>query len=282
MSRKQWLIVKLILLILILFTILRIGIKVMTHSGSNYHWFGSSMTNDMPIENGEKKVFSDVEKILIDSINLPVEIYESDVNQVTIQDNTSVQGVGTRKANKISYQDGILSFKQAKQRPFLFSVRGNVVVEVPRGSNLEYRINSVSGHINHDALSKGQLKVGTVSGSINIYQEGKKVSAESISGSIQIDSAFEEIKVDTISASIRIVANQDTKEIKGSSVSGSIKVKLDKVPGYEMDYSTVSSRVRDSYAKIDYSKSGKAINGDGSLKIDAQSVSGSITLTDWE
>lgn len=282
MSRKQWLVIKLILLSLIFIMIIRIGIQVTKKSESDDYRLGINMTSSMPVETGEKKTFADVEKIVIDSINLPVEIYESDVREVTIQDNTNVQGIGTRKPNKVSYQDGVLSFKQAKQRPLLFSIRGNIVVEVPRGSNLEYRINSVSGDINHDAPSKGQLKAKTVSGEINIHQGGEKVSAESVSGSIQIYSAFEEVKIDTISGSISMTANKDSEEMTGSSVSGSIKLKLDKVAGYEMDYSTVSSSVQDSYANTNYSRSGRATNGDESLSINLKSVSGSISLIDWK
>lgn len=207
--------------------IFRIGIKAARKSGSSDYGLGINMTNSMPIENGEKKVFPDTEKIVIDSINLAVEIYESDVEEVTIQDNTTVQGIGKRRSNKVSYKEGVLSFKQVKQKSFLFSVRGNIVVEVPKGSVLEYDIESISG-------------------------------------------------------GIRIVANPETQKIISSSISGAIKIGLEKVSGYEMDYSTISSSVRDSYSEINYSKSGTATNGDGSLKIDAQSISGSISLTDWQ
>ena len=267
---------------MILITLCRIGIKLIKKSASGDYDFAIEMADSSPIEAGEKKAFADVEKIVIDSISLPIEIYEGDVNEVTIQDNTRVQGLGSKEPNKVSYQDGVLSFKQVKQKPPLFSVRGNVIVEVPRGSVLEYKINSISGGIHHDALSKGKLKAETISGTIKIHQEGEQLSAESISGSIRIYSAFEKISADTVSASIHAVANQDSKEISGESVSGSIKIKLDGVSGYEMDYSTVSSSVKDTYSNINYSKSGRATNGDGSLTIDAQNVSGSIALTDWE
>lgn len=282
MSRKQWLIVKLILLIFILIMLSRISIRMIKHSGSSENKFGFNLNNSMPIEEGEKKSFSKVDKIVVDSISLPVRIYESDVSEVTLQDNSTRYGLGNRKPNRISHKDGILIFEQRKQFSFLSFVKGNLIIEVPRGSTLEYDIESISGSINHDAVSKGTLRAETISGSIKIQQGGEEIFAESVSGAMRIYSAFEEVSAESVSGSINIIANQDTKEISGSSVSGSILVQLEKVSGYKMDYSTISGRVKDMYSNINYSKSGTGENGDSSLRINASSISGSIKLTDWE
>ncbi len=281
MNRKQWLMVKLVLLTLIFITVATIGFRVTKNLGKGGIGFDSSMKNSVPIVEGEKVTFENVQKIIIDTINLPVEIQEGDVSEVTIQDNSTAHGVGTKKPNKVAYEDGTLSFKQVKQRPLFFSISGNVIVEVPKGSLIEYELESVSGYISHNAPSKGKLKADTISGAIKIHQSGEKLSAESISGSIKIYQGFKETKVETISGSIKLEANQDSEQISGSSVSGSFQIALKNVSGYMMDYSTVSSSVKDSYANIDYSKSGNATNGDGSLKINLSSVSGSINLTDW-
>lgn len=240
------------------------------------------MKNSMPIEEGEKKSFSDVEKIVIGSISLPVDIYESDVTEVTIQDNSTAFGFGRAKPNKISYDKGILSFMQVKQMSFLSIVRGNIIIEVPRGSVLEYDIENISGSINHNALSKGTLGAETISGSIKIYQKGEKVFAESVSGSVRIYSAFKGASAESVSGSVNITANQDSEEISSSSISGSVRIQLEKVTGYEMMYSTVSGSVKDTYLNINYSKSGKATAGDESLQINASTISGSIKLTDLD
>lgn len=281
MSRKKWLTVKLILLILMFITLIAISVTVIIRPRLSDYGLGANMLSIMPIEEGEKKTFTDVEKIIVDTINLPIDIYESDVSQVSIQDNTTIYGLGSRKPNKVAYQDGVLSFKQVKQKSFLSIVRGNVIVEVPRGSVLDYKLDSISGGINHDALSE-DLKLETISGAIRIQQEGEKISVESISGSVRIYSAFEDVVVDSISGSIRLVANGNTKEVEGSSISGSIRIKLDQVSGYEMDYSTISSSVKDDYSKTAYSKSGRASSGDESLKMNLSSISGSIGLADWD
>ena len=281
MSRKQWLSVKLVLLTAILVMTAIIGVKMFDSSSPSGFDFGFHMDKGMPIEVGQKKAFLNVEKVIVETINLPVHIYESDVAQVTIQDNTTVYGIGPGKPNLISHQDGVLAFKQVKQKSFMTLVKGHVIVEVPKGSSLNYQLGSISGDISHNALSKENLKVQTISGTIEIRQKGEEVSAESISGAVRIYEAFEEVSADTISGSISLVADQGTKEISGSSISGSIKIMLNKVSGYEMNYSTVSSQVEDVYSQTNYSKSGKGKTGDGSLSIDVETISGSIALEDW-
>lgn len=261
MNRKQWLLIKLILLILMFITLLGISVRLIRGFQWKTNIFKTKMIGNTETGNGDKQSFPDVSKIDIESISLTIVIYESDVAEVTIQDNST--GYGNKNKNKIFYKDETLFFKQGKQNSFLSSIKGNVVVEVPRGSILEYDIGSISGSIYHDALSKENIRVNTVSGSIKISQAGERVFAESISGSI------------------KMVANENSKEISASSVSGSIKIQLDKVQGYEMYYSTVAGSIKDTYSEIDYSKSGKAINGDESLKIRTDSVSGSIELIDW-
>ncbi|HHX60249.1 MAG TPA: DUF4097 domain-containing protein [Epulopiscium sp.] len=282
MSRKQWLMVKLMLLSFIFIMLCFISMTVMNPSRPGDPKFRFNKANSMPSETGEKKAFSAVDKIVIDAISLPVEIYESDVAEVTLQDNSQIYGLGKGKPNKIFYNDGTLGFEQSKKISFLSHVRGNIIIEVPRGSVLEYDLGNVSGNINHNAVSRGTLRAETISGSIKIYQRGEKVSAESVSGSVRIYAPYEEARGESVSGSISLIANQDSKEVSGFSVSGSIKIQLEKVLGYEMDYSTTSGSVKDTYSNIDYSKSGKSENGDSSLKINAVSVSGSIKLTDWE
>ncbi|HHX62544.1 MAG TPA: DUF4097 domain-containing protein [Epulopiscium sp.] len=234
-----------------------------------------------PLIEGEVKSFSGVEKIVVDAISLPIHIYESDVATVTVTDNSQAYGLSTSKPNMLSQKGHVLSFKQGKPLSFLSIATGNIIIEVPRGSTLEYDINNISGSLIHDAISKNTLTATSISGSIRIHQAGEKVFAKSTSGSVRIYSSFEDVEAKSVSGSVRILANQDSKQILGSSISGSVRIQLENVSGYTMDYSTTSASVKDTYANTAYSKSGKTAYGDSSLKINASSVSGSIKLTDW-
>lgn len=160
-------------------------------------------------------------------------------------------------------------------------VSGNIVIEIPKGSILEYDIKSISGDISHDAISKDRLTVSSITGAIAIRQGGEKVFIESIIGPVKIYSPFEELSTESIIGNVHIVANQDSKQVSSTNIIGSAKIQLVNVLGYEIDYSTVLGSIEDSYENINYSKSGSAIKGDSSLKIKVSSVIGSIKLVGW-
>lgn len=268
MNRKTILVIKLILLILVFVTL---GIIALNFSG----------IKSMAIIEGQERTFSGVEKIVVEAISLPIKVYESDVAQVTIKDNTKEYGLKNAKPNTMEQKGDVVTLKQGKSRSFLSYVIGEFVIEVPRGSILEYDVSSISGSIDHDAISKDMLIATSVSGSVRIHQEGQKALMKSTSGSVRIHSPFEEIKASSVSGSVYVVANKESKQILASSVSGSVRIQLENVTGYDFDYSTTSGSVKDSYENLDYSKSGFSKMGDSSLKITASSVSGSIRLEDW-
>lgn len=271
MNKKKLLIIKLIFLILIFIMMSYLAIYYFSYSG-----FESIVVID-----GEEKIFSNVEKIVVELVNLPINIYESDVSQVTIKDNSKVYGFIIGKPNTIDEKDGVISIKQGKGISFFSMVRGNIIVEVPRESILEYNINNISGNIDHDAISRDTLKAKTISGNISINRQGEKAIIKTTSGLLSVYSPFEELSAKSVSGNVRIVANEDSREVLSKTVSGSIKIQLENVLGYDMDYSTTSGGVRDAYKNIDYSKLGNAIQGDSSLEIKVSSVSGSVNLIDW-
>lgn len=268
MNRRNWLAIKLFLLTVSLFCIGIIAI--------NYAEF-----TDQMIIGGEEKLFSNIEKIIVESVNLPVNIYEEDVEKVTIKDNSKVYGLSTGKPNTIDEEDGVLSVKQEKNYSFLFFVTGEIIIEVPKGSFLEYDINSISGKINHTALSKDTLRAKSISGAVRIHRGSERVTIETISGSVRIHAPFQEVSASSVSGSIHIVANQDTKQILTSTISGSTSIQLENVSGYNMEYSTTSGSIKDVYEGLVYSKKGSTTLRDSYLKINSSSVSGSIKLEDW-
>ena len=271
MSRKNYLSIKLIIMVLILLTI--------SFMAFNFSGFGNKDTGTV----GGKQSFSNVEKIVVESLSLSLEVYESDVSEVTVIDNSRFTGIKNREPNIITQEGNTVKVKQRKGGFFLSFVSGNIVIEVPKGSIIEYDLSNVSGAINFDASSKEQLNLKTVSGSIKVHEkDGDSLDAKTTSGSIEIRSAFNKVKTKSVSGSISMFAAQKSKDIESTTVSGSIKVQLENVSGYEMDYKSTSGGVKDMYSNNDYSKSGKATQGDGSLEMDLKSVSGSIKLTDWK
>lgn len=269
MNRKKWLSIKLILLLLIFF--------VVSVGAFNY-----VSPKSQTITDREEKLFTDVEKIVVESVSLSVNIYESDVQKVTIKDNSKTYGLSNKTDNIIEEKDGVVLVKQGRNVSFLSFVTGEFTIEVPKGSSIEYDINSISGKIDHNALSKDALRITSISGAVRIHQGSKKILVETTSGSVKIYEPFQELNISAVSGSIHIIADQYTKQIITSTISGSTSIQLQNVSGYEMDYSTTSGNIQDTYQEQNYSKTGSLRIGDPSLRIDSSSTSGSIRLEDWK
>ncbi len=267
MNRKNWLTVKLILLLVIL---IFMGIAALNFTG----------LKSLTAIKGEEKSFNNVEKIVVESISLSVEVLETDGTTVTIKDNSKGYGLRAGKSNTLKQENGVVTFKQGKGM-FLSFVMGNVVIEVPRGSILEYDVSSISGDIDLDAMSRDSLNASSISGAIEIHQGGEKAEVETTSGSVRIHAPFEKVKAESVSGSIRLKADENSKEVLTSAISGSIRIQLKNVSGYSMDYSSTSGSIKDTYDNIDYSKSGQANRGNSALDINVSTISGSIKLSDW-
>jgi len=278
MNRKTWLFIKLVLLVCI-FLILTIGSMFFLKADTSKMLHIINFTSS---GEGEVKSFSNVEKIQVNAVTLPVHIYESDVEQVTVTDNSKQYGIGVRSSNKLTQEEDTLIFTEGKGFQIINFSRGEIIIEVPKGLILEYDIHNASGSIRHNAPSKNELRCENVSGSTRIYQGGQSVFVESVSGSIRVYEPFEELTATSVSGSIRTVANENSKQMNCSNVSGSIRIQLENVTGYDMNYSTLSSDVEDNYTDTEYKKSGDASYGDKSLKIDVSNTTGSIKLTDWD
>lgn len=288
MNRKTWLRLKLILLILVFLILCLFTGRFLACMSAPSGWtlFGNRHPRSFMQASRPSQVpaqtFDKVDKIIIQSASLPVSIYESDVETVTVRDHSRTFGLRLKSANTVTEEDGILSIRQGRQISLLSITTGNFEVEVPRGTALEYEIKNVSGSVYHDAPSKEELKVTSVSGSIRILQGGEKANVKSTSGSIRIYEPFKELTAKSTSGSVRATADGTSVRMNCSTTSGSVKIRLRQAPGYELTYSTVSGSVKDTYSDTSYSKSGSILSGDGSVKIDASSVSGSVKLTDWD
>lgn len=286
MNRKKWLQIKLGLLLL-LFALLCVGSALaFSHFGYGFSRLekgaAKGFAKSHPLAKGETKTFSGVEKIVANSISLPVRIYESDVEKVTVTDYSRMYGIGAGSPNTLYDEDGVLTFNQGKRLALFSIVTGEIVIEVPREKTLEYELKNVSGSISLDAPSKNELSVENISGSTRIFKGGQQVSVNSTSGSVRIFAPFESVTVESLSGSIRVKAAETSKQIKCGNTSGSTRIQLENVPGYEMHYATVSGGIKDTYLDARYSESGSCTYGDASLKLELSSVSGSIKLTDWE
>lgn len=271
MTRKNLLLIRLILLILLFIAICAGGLIFFQGYGQH------------GMENGTSQSFSGVNKILVNSSSLPVRIVEGDAAEVTVTDNTRFYGFGFGRKNSVYQTDDSLYFNEGNRFSLIFGfTAGDVTIEVPRGTALEYQLTNTSGSISLDAPSKNTLKIKSTSGSVKVFQGGDHLDLTSTSGSVRIYSGFETARVKSTSGSIRISADERSRELNCNSTSGSVRIRLEHVSGYDLTYSSTSGSIRDLYHNISYERSGRNSYGDASLKINVKNTSGSTKLCDWD
>lgn len=268
MTRKRYLGIKLIALSILFVLVAMLSINITKGS-----FFEESTV--------EEKVFTNIERIQVDLMSYSVEVIESDIDRVTVKNQTRQFGFKPSNPIIIQEEDKTIKILQEKKPSILFFSTGSIVIEVPQDEVLEYRINNISGSINHNAKSKNLITATNISGSIRIYQGGQSVFVESISGSVKIYAPFVDLRASSISGSVRALADENSKQVDISSISGSLGLHLKNLAGYDMTYSTTSGSVRDEYKDTKYPKSGHIQEGDASLRINASTVSGSVRLEDW-
>jgi hypothetical protein len=143
-------------------------------------------------------------------------------------------------------------------------------VKVPRTQNYDFDgINSVSGSIEINGLS-GRLKAASVSGEVKIKDVSGTVNASSVSGEVNVE--------------ITKLSGDD--DMKFSSVSGSVDVRIPSYLDATVNMSTLSGELKTDFPlevkkREKYSPGTSATGrlGDGSRRLHLSSVSGSVSLT---
>jgi DUF4097 and DUF4098 domain-containing protein YvlB len=181
------------------------------------------------------------------------------------------------------------------------SVSGSIRVGATSGA---MDISSVSGQISIDDADndveienvsgavqvKGDYpnaRVDTVSGAIRLDGARKTIRAETVSGSIRLHGdTLEELRVEAVSGSIVYTGGlSDRAEVRADSLSGSIRLELDRPLEGEYDLKTFSGSIRCDLGLSTITRNkgrGKHIvfnNGDGKARIQAETFSGSLTIS---
>lgn len=128
-------------------------------------------------------------------------------------------------------------------------------------------ISSVSGNVKVSGVS-GRLKASSVSGDVDVKEVTGAVSASSVSGDVEVEIS-------------RFEGNDD---MKFTSVSGDVNVRLPSNLDAEVDMSSLSGSVRTDFPievrrdRYTSRQSAHGRLGDGSRNLRMSSVSGSLTL----
>ncbi len=289
MSRKTTLAIKLIVLIalLILLISVALGFLGVNFLGKSVFNFGAfdvfSPWSFTQVNSGniaqDVQSYEDVEEIEVYLRDADIKIYETDSDKVTFYDNTETSGFllgfGDNVENTISFKNGKLVFNQGVEWSIGFNfitTTGDIVIEVPKGSKIEYNINAANSDIEFDALSSGTIDIDNVNGDIEIMQAGEELDIDTVNSNIEVYAVFEKIDIDGVNANVNCVADSSTKNISYDGVNGDLTVEILDDAEYNISLNSVSGRIDDDYDN--------ETNNDG-IDISVDNVSGNVSLEDW-
>ncbi|HSF24843.1 MAG TPA: DUF4097 family beta strand repeat-containing protein [Blastocatellia bacterium] len=141
-------------------------------------------------------------------------------------------------------------------------------VQVPRSTRYNFdSFSSVSGGVEVRSVT-GKLRASSVSGTVRVEDVEGIVNASSVSGNVEVD----------------INRLEGPEDMKFSSVSGNVNVRIPSNLDAEIEMSTLSGGLRTDFPievreeKYGPGRSARGRVGEGSRRLKMSSVSGSITL----
>ena len=127
----------------------------------------------------------------------------------------------------------------------------------------ELEVGSVSGRIDaSDIICSGSSDISTTSGRVEISGFMGQADVSTVSGAIDIDQVYPFIDDCCI-----------------SSLSGSIHLKMPENNGFVLEYDTLSGAVRNEFTSFHGKGSGKDVYKNKSVKIEVETLSGSVTIS---
>lgn len=273
----QW--VKLTLLVLLLVVVLVFAYNFIGHQ-SLFGWNLFNVQNNF----GEGELIltesfdADVEKIDVNMLFEAVSIEEYNGDKIEVEYYSTIDDSAyypTFVTNGDTF-----SATQAKRVTMGILSNGKIIIRVPQDKLYDYDISSTSGSVKLYAAAN-DIKCKSTSGSVKVMLGGQNAIVSSTSGSVHVYGAFKTLDASSTSGSVRAVADENTTSIKATSTSGSVKIEIDGNVGYTATCSTTSGSIRDEYQGTKYDKNTSFKVGNGAMKIEASTVSGSVRLEDW-
>jgi len=200
----------------------------------------------------------------------------------TVSASIEVEGIqGDR--HEIESVSGSIKINDTSGKINVTSVSGKIAVD---DANADIEAESVSGSIQING-DYPNAEVETVSGPVKIYGARKSIRAETVSGSLQLyGDTLEDLNVETVSGSITYTGGlAERGDIRANSLSGSIRLQLDRPVEGEYELETFSGNIRCDLGPSSISRNkgkGKHIiftNGDGKARIKVETFSGSLTIS---
>jgi hypothetical protein len=165
-------------------------------------------------------------------------------------------------------------------RTTVSTVSAEALVSGVRG---DVKANTVSGTVTLSDL-RGDLDLNTVSGNIECNDLTGPLTVNAVSGAVTVQGGdLPRIKINTVSGDITLDLTTSRAQVKSNSVSGDVTVRAP-LTGFDVEGNTASGQVVVDGRKVSRrgqhgpDKGGRIREGDGSLEIKANAVSGNIVV----
>ena len=138
-------------------------------------------------------------------------------------------------------------------------------------------ISAVSSNVTVELPEVQEAKIETVSGDIDIRCErSKEISFTTVSGHAGFTGNCEELDCDSVSGNCKVALYSNAKEIRMESISGDLEIVLYGQLGFTAQIDSVSGGVRSDFPTS--VSNDIHTYGDGSIRIEAETVSGGIRI----
>ncbi len=160
-----------------------------------------------------------------------------------------------------------------------------IIVNAPSPKNLA--LSTVNGSVKVNDM-EGNISASSVNGDISIYHHRGDIESETVNGSINVSKAYGTLKGETVNGGINAEVLEVGEYINLSTVNGSVTLNIGNLENAEFNVETVNGGISiDEFQKpmkrLSLKKrSAYFVLGDGSKKIDIETVNGSIKISALE
>lgn len=202
------------------------------------------LINEIDLKNGTAQI-SDVKKIEAEITDVPIIIVESDVSKITVTSTVENTGIGIITQPKFWEKGDVLHFHQGHQIGYRTESKGKVMIEIPKGTNLDIDIASGSGDVKVDTSSSDYVSIDAEVGEKTVNTNGKELLIKSVSGSINIHGSFESTQIDTVNSDVKMFADAGANAIYYKSISGNALICAEGVKGCNLQYKYAGGKVNE-------------------------------------
>lgn len=188
------------------------------------------------------------------------------------------------KKMRVKYEHGTLTVKFSQEQKFgVFSFDNaqskQLVILLPKYFEMNsLDLEVVSADIKLDKLIAKEADISAVSGKLSAQDcVIGDISAEAVSGDITIVGVFDKIDFQTVSGKVNSTFMNSPRDISIECVSGNATLTFpEDIAGFTLDSDSVSGKL--TINRPTSNVKGRYVFGDGSTKIDLESVSGNVVV----